>query len=505
MKNLDWISKWAALKPNSTAVTDLETGESFTYRMLDRISTQICEYFSETVKEGDRIGALMEHSPYLVALFSACQRLGAILVPLNYRLSATEIQQQIKDCKPSVLIYSELFDEAVFFLKDQVETLRLLDFSERIRSIDITGAEKNKYHIREELPVFLFYTSGTTARPKGVLYTTKMLFWNSLNTSMQLGITSKDKTLNILPPYHTSGWNIFLTPLLHNGGEILIQKKFDPSLILKYLSSKKITLFMVLPTILQMLSKEKDFDASDLKALRYIICGGEGITLEQMRIWKEHKNVNIRPGYGLTEAGPSITSLHEDFCLEKPTSIGKPNFYVELKVIDSEGKEVAENEIGELCIRGEVVTPGYWNNSVATRDKIKNEWFHTGDLAMTDEDGFYYLKGRIDDMYISGGENIFPHEIENVLKNHPEIVNIQVIPFDDDVWGKKGVVFIKPSGPGLNKEAVQNFLKDRLAKFKHPKEYIFLEEFPLTGFGKVSRKDLVRIYSQKNSKKNLNS
>lgn len=505
MNNLDWISKWADLKPNSNAVTDLETGEKFSYRNLDEISSKICEYFSVQIKEGDRIAVLMEHSPYLVALFSACQRLGAILVPLNYRLSATEIQQQINDCKPSVLIYSEVFEEMVFFLKEHVETIRLIDFIDAFNTISLKSIQEKKSEIKEELPVFLFYTSGTTARPKGVLYTTKMLFWNSLNTSMQLGITSKDKTLNILPPYHTSGWNIFLTPLLHNGGEILILKKFEPARILSYLASERITLFMVLPTILQMLSRTSDFEKTELPELRYIICGGEGITKEQIILWKESKNVSIRPGYGLTEAGPSITSLHEDFAATHFCSIGKPNFYIELKIIDSEGNEINENETGELCIHGEIVTSGYWNNSVATKDKIKNGWFHTGDLAMKDEDGFFYLKGRIDDMYISGGENIFPHEIENVLKNHPEILNVQVIPFDDEIWGRKGVVFIKASNSKMQKEDLQEFMKDKLAKFKHPKEFIFLDEFPLTGFGKVSRKDLIRIYRENQSTKNLES
>ncbi len=504
MKNLDWISKWAQLKPNATAVSDLETGEKFTYRGLDNFSTRICHYFKDRIKEGDRIAVLMEHSPYLVALFSACQRLGAILVPLNYRLSAGELQEQVNDCRPSVLIYSEIFDDTVFFLKDQLETIRLVDFTDELRSINDYRLSPDEFRVKEELPVFLFYTSGTTARPKGVLYTTKMLFWNSLNTSMQLGITSSDKTLNILPPYHTSGWNIFLTPLLHNGGEIMIQKKFDSAKILQQLSSGKITLFMALPTILQMLSRVKDFEVTDLRSLRYIICGGEGITAAQIKTWREFKNISIRPGYGLTEAGPSITSLHEDVALENPASIGKPNFYVELKVIDKLGREAAANETGELCIRGEIVTPGYWNNSVATRDKIKNGWFHTGDLACKDEDGFYYLKGRMDDMYISGGENIFPHEIENVLKNHPDILNVQLIPFDDSTWGKRGVVFIKSGNPDLRKEDIQEFLKDKLAKFKHPKEYIFLDEFPLTGFGKVSRKDLVKIYRQNNLNKNLN-
>lgn len=501
--DLDWIAKWAQLKPEQTAITDLETGEKFSYEAVNRISCDIANYLHDRIKEGDRVAVLMEQSPFLVMLFSACQRLGAILVPLNYKLSTSEIGQQLKDSQPSVFIYSEVFEEQIALLKDSFETMKLIDFKDEVKK-NSKGAKKiSKYRINEEAPVFLFYTTGTTAKPKGVLYTNKMLFWNSLNTSMQLGISSEDCTINILPPYHTSGWNIFLTPLLHNGGHITILKKFNPDKILHHLESEKVTLFLALPTILQMISKSENFEKADLSNLKYIISGGEALSQEQIAIWKNMKNANVRPGYGLTEAGPSITSLHQDFVFSKANSIGKPNFYVDLKVVDFKGNEVGENEIGELCIKGEIVTPGYWNNSVATKDKIKKGWFHTGDLAYKDADGFFFLKGRIDDMYITGGENIFPQEIESVLKQHPDIQSALVLPFDDDIWGRKGVAFIKTSSENLSVKEIQEFMKDKLAKFKQPKEYIFLKDFPITGFGKISRKDLIRFYNDNQKKRAL--
>ncbi len=501
MIDLDWIAKWAQLKPEQTAITDLETGEKFTYKTLNQISNDIAFHLQEQIKEGDRVAVLMEQSPFLVMLFSACQRLGAILVPLNYKLSTSEIGQQLKDSQPSIFIYSEVFEEQVTLLKDSFETVKLIDFKDAVKKNSTKNKENRTSTINHDLPVFLFYTTGTTAKPKGVLYTNKMLFWNSLNTSMQLGITSEDCTINILPPYHTSGWNIFLTPLLHNGGHITILKKFNPDKILHHLEAEKVTLFIALPTILQMISKSENFEKTDLSKLKYIISGGESISQEQVALWKNKKNTNVRPGYGLTEAGPSITSLHQDFVFSKANSIGKPNFYVDLKIIDFKGNEAAENEVGELCIKGDIVTPGYWNNSVATKDKIKNGWFHTGDLAYRDADGFFFLKGRIDDMYITGGENIFPQEIESVLKQHPDIQSALVLPFDDDVWGKKGVAFVKTNSEHLLIKDIQNFMKDKLAKFKQPKEYIFMKDFPITGFGKISRKDLIRMYNDIQNKK----
>lgn len=505
MNSLDWIAKWAEQNPAKTALKDLETGEKFTYRQLDLYANCMVEYLKQQIKEGDRIAVLLEQSPHLIALFSACQRLGAILVPLNYKLSSPEIIKQIKDCRPTVIVSSELFEDKISLLKDTVQILRLIDFVDCCKKLEKNLKTLKKFSVKEDLPVFLFYTTGTTAQPKGVLYTNKMLFWNSLNTSMQLGISAEDHTLNILPPYHTSGWNIFLTPLLHHGGSVSIMKKIEADKVLFYLAEEKVTLFLALPTILQMISKSENFAHVNLPFLRYVVCGGEKISEDQINLWRSTKNVNIRPGYGLTEAGPSITTLHQDFVLEKPDSIGKANFYVDLKIVDEKGDEAKTNEVGELCIKGNIVTPGYWNNSVATKDKIKEDWFHTGDLALKDSEGFYFLKGRKDDMYISGGENIFPLEIENILLKHPEIEKAQIIPFDDHTWGKKGVVFIMSDNENLRKEDIQEFLKDKLAKFKHPKEFIFLKQFPITGFGKISRIELIRLYLNQQEKTQLNS
>lgn len=500
MSVLDWIAKWADYSPNKIAVADLESGEEFSYRELHLRANEMVYLLKDEYKEGDRIAVLMEHSINLIALFSACQRLGLILVPLNYKLSAPEIFDQLRDCKPSLVIYSEFFSSPISLIKDSFETITLADFNHQVSKF--VGEEPFILNeINQELPIFLFYTSGTTAEPKGVLYTNKMLFWNSLNTTMQLGISDEDTTLSILPPYHTSGWNIFVTPLLHNGGKILMLSKFNADKILCFLEHQKVTLLMALPTILQMISKCEGFLKADFSHLRFIISGGESISKEIIELWKNEKKVDIRPGYGLTEAGPSITSLHQDFTLSKPNSIGKPNFYIDLDIVDEKGNSLKQNQLGELRIKGDIVTPGYWNNSVATKDKIKNSWFYTGDLAYRDEEGFYYLKGRIDDMYISGGENIFPQEIENVLNQHPSVLRSLIIPMKDDVWGKKGIAFLETKEEITN-ENILEFLKDKLARFKHPKEFIFLKDFPVTGFGKISRKDLKRFYKYEKQKSN---
>ncbi|SDX01487.1 class I adenylate-forming enzyme family protein [Flavobacterium degerlachei] len=495
MNTLDWIAKWADYTPDKIAVTSYDDQESYTYAAIHNYANHVVNHLiSINIQEGDRVAVLAEHGPFYLVLFSACQRLGAILTPLNYRLSQAEIKGLIADCSPSLLIYSKAQEAKINF---EALNIPFYDVSEltTIFKREEQPAIVIKKEIKERSPLFLFYTSGTTGMPKGVLYTNKMLFWNSLNTSMQLGITFKDSTINSLPPYHTSGWNIFITPLLHKGAHIGMVEKFDAERVLYLLEENKTTLFMALPTMLTMMQKTAIFQKVKLADLRYIISGGEMVSFELVSHWKTEKNIDIRPGYGLTEAGPSITSLHHEMVLLKPNSIGKPNFYLSIKIIDENGKRLKENEIGELCIQGDIITPGYWNNSVATRDKIKDGWLHTGDLVCSDSEGYLYLKGRKDDMYISGGENIYPQEIEFCIEKLTGIKDALVLPIKDQKWGSCSIAFVTCNDALITSEKVHDFLKANLADYKHPKYIFILDKIPLTSLGKVSRKKLYEYFN----------
>ncbi|WP_431108319.1 class I adenylate-forming enzyme family protein [Winogradskyella poriferorum] len=496
MNTLDWTAKWADYTPDKIAITSYDSGEQYSFSDLNSYANRLVEKFKKIgLQEGDRIAILAEHGLEYIVLFVACQRLGIILVPLNYRFSVNEIQKLILDCTPSLFIYSsnhfEKFEELnitsnhIFNIKD-------------IRHFyldDTINIEPRSYKIKENNPLFIFYTSGTTGRPKGVIYTNKMLFWNSLNTSMQLGITFRDSTINTLPPYHTSGWNVFLTPLLHKGAHIGMLEKFDPKKVLQLLEANKTTLFMALPTMLLMMQKDPSFKTISLKKLRYIISGGEKVPPELVSHWKTEKDIYIRPGYGLTEAGPSITSLHHKMAQLKPNSIGKPNFYLETKIVDKNGKIVKNNTIGELCIKGNIVTPGYWNNSVKTNNNIKRGWLFTGDFAYRDNEGYLYIKGRKNDMYISGGENIYPQEIETHLESLKDIKKAVVLSVKDEKWGECGIAFVTSTNKTITAQDVRALLKDKLVAYKHPKYIFFLDDIPLTSIGKVSRKKLLKYFN----------
>lgn len=496
MDTLDWTAKWADYTPNKIAITSYDDNKSYTYNDLNTYANRLVNKFiALKLEEGDRIAVLAEHSLEYIVLFVACQRMGLILVPLNYRLSLNEIAKLIADCTPSLFIYNssqKTKSEQLPIQNLNVVTFEILaDYYQNSASF-ITKS----FQIKENNALFIFYTSGTTGTPKGVIYTNKMLFWNSLNTSMQLGITFKDSTINTLPPYHTSGWNVFVTPLLHKGAHIGILEKFDAEKILCLLELNKTTLFMALPTMLLMMQKTPVFKKVNLKKLRYIISGGEKVPSELVSFWKSEKNIYIRPGYGLTEAGPSITSLHHKMAALKPNSIGKPNFYLDVKIVNKEGEIINSNEIGELCIKGDIVTPGYWNNSVKTSNKIKKGWLFTGDFAYKDDDGFLYIKGRKNDMYISGGENIYPQEIEVQLELIKDVKKAVVLSVKDEVWGECGIAFVSTGNNKLTVSKIRAELKINLVAFKHPKYIFILDDIPLTSLGKVSRKKLHAYYNE---------
>lgn len=288
MDTLDWTAKWADYTPDKIALTSYDTNKSYTYADLHLFANRLTNIFLEfQLEEGDRVAVLAEHSLEYMVLFVACQRVGIILVPLNYRLSKKEIGNLISDCTPKLLVYSAAQKDKVYH---QLNNLKMVDMDSINKYYQTIGEVSEKsFQIKADNPLFIFYTSGTTGAPKGVIYTNKMLFWNSLNTSMQLGITFRDSTINILPPYHTSGWNIFITPLLHKGAHIGLLEKFDAEKTLCLLELNKTTLFMALPTMLLMMQQTPTFKKANLKKLRYIISGGEKVPSKLVDYWKQKK------------------------------------------------------------------------------------------------------------------------------------------------------------------------------------------------------------------------
>jgi fatty-acyl-CoA synthase len=332
----------------------------------------------------------------------------------------------------------------------------------------------------------ILYTSGTTGRPKGAIISHKMLFWNSVNTELRLNLTAEDRSFNAAPFYHTGGWNVLLTPFLHHGATTYLFPSFDPGAVLRTCEEEDMTILWGVPTMLKMMADHEAFDEVSFDSVRYAVVGGEAMPEPLIRTWQD-KGVPIRQGFGMTEVGVNCFSLPERDALRKIGSIGFPNFYVDATVVDEDGDEVPPNTTGELLLRGPVVTPGYWNDPAATDEAIdENGWFHTGDLVEVDEKGYYYVVGRKHDMFISGGENVYPAEIESALYEHPQVDEAAVLGVPDDEWGEVGAAFVVPDGD-LSSETITAHCREHLAKYKVPKHVRLLDNLPLGDSGKVDK------------------
>jgi len=490
----DWAARWALYAPDRLALKEYETGRTYTYNELNRLGNRLAHHLTQVLglRSGDRIAILAENCLEYLVLFVAAQKTGIILVPLNYRLAASEIDYLIGNAAPALLIAEEKFHHllseapASHLTPNHWSLTALSQFC----APEVELPEDQHFPItvvEEDHPVFILYTSGTTGFPKGALYTHKMLFWNSINTAMSLIVNSESRTINCMPPFHTGGWNVLTLPFLHHGGYTCMMKKFDPAAVLTALESECCTLFMGVPTMLKMIAELPEFQTADFSNLYYLIVGGEPMPIPLIEQWHA-KNVPIRQGYGMTEVGPNLTSLHQRDAIRKKGSIGRPNFYVEIKIVNEQGEPAAVNEPGELLLRGPMVTPGYWQNEAATKSAIKDGLFYTGDLVRQDEEGYLYVVDRIKNMFISGGENVYPAEVERVLVSHPGVAEAAVIGVQDEKWGESGKAFVvSKSEFSVSERELLAYCEKHLAKFKIPKYLVFLEALPKNDTGKINR------------------
>ena len=493
----DWFERWALYAPQAPAITDEESGRRFTYARAAEIIRRLAGVLQDEygVRRGDRIAVLATNEVEYVFLFFAAQKAGAILVPMNFRLTATELAYILGDADPRLFVYQRQFaavaeDAArrqpvprmAFFDGEDSLTVRMYNESLPAAAQDCEADFST--------PVMVLYTSGTTGTPKGAIVTHGMLFWNSVNTSMRLNLVQQDVTLTFAPFFHTGGWNVLTTPFLHRGAHVILLKRFDPAQVLALCDREGVTVLFGVPTMMDRMLQSEAFAAASLRSVRYAIVGGEPMPVDLIRAWQE-KGVPIRQGYGLTEFGPNVFSLNEEDAIRKIGSIGFPNFYVDTRIVDDEGRDLPPGEVGELLLRGPVCTPGYWNNPEATTATIRDGWLHTGDLVRKDGDGYHYVVDRKKDMYISGAENVYPAEIEQVLRTHPAVRAAAVIGVPDAQWGEVGKAFVVlREENATDADTLLAYCRERLAKYKIPKYVVFLDALPESDSGKILKKQL---------------
>jgi fatty-acyl-CoA synthase len=408
-----------------------------------------------------------------------------------------EVDTLISDADPVLFLYEKEYEQQI----QNIESLKAIKLKKNFNDLSpflFNNASPvhftPKHLFTEDDPVMILYTAGTTGLSKGVIINHRMLFWNAVNTGLRLDLNSNDHTQSFAPFFHTGGWNVLFTPFVLHGASHTILTGFDANMILQLMEKEKATILFGVPTMLQMMADSPNFENVDLSSVRYAIVGGAPMPLPLINKWHE-KGIFIRQGYGLTEVGPNCFSLHQDDAIRKRGSIGFPNFYVDAKIMNDKGKECGIGEVGELWMHSPVVTPGYWKKEKETSESITDGWFHTGDLMKRDEENYFYVVDRKKNMYISGGENVYPAEIEKFLYTNPGIKEVAVIGIPDDKWGEVGKAYVVLNGSvSMTENDVLNFSAGNLAKYKIPKFVEFLEELPKNDAGKINKKELLLIH-----------
>ncbi len=495
----DWLGKWAYYTPEKFFLREHDRDIKWSFREFNNCTNSLANYIKDDLKIGigERIAVYSKNRAEYVMLYLACIKIGVILVPLNFRLTPRELDTLISDADPKMFIYEKDYEEQAKKINAVKNIPIKFAIDELERFLGMKNNDENFIAPRlftENDVTMILYTAGTTGLSKGVMITNKMLYWNAINTCLRLDITSNDHTQSYAPFFHTGGWNVLFTPFLLHGASHTLLQSFDPKTILELMEREKTTLLFGVPTMLQMLSDLPNFEETDLSSCRFAIVGGAAMPIPLINIWHK-KGIVIRQGYGLTEVGPNCFSLHQDHAIAKIGSIGYPNFYIEAKIMNEEGNECNANEVGELWMRSPVVTPGYWKKLEETEEALTDGYFHTGDLVKRDEDGFYFVVDRKKNMFISGGENVYPAEIEKYLYTNPKIKEVAVIGVSDSKWGEVGKAFVvlMPDEESTEEEII-NFCKGNLAKYKIPKYIQILEEIPKTDAGKINKLKLTEIH-----------
>ena len=496
----DWLKKWAKYTPNQLFLREYDRNIEWTYSDFNNRTTALAHHliYKYNIKKGDRIAIYSKNNSEYVLLFLACIKIGAILVPLNFRLTPRELNVLISDANPTLFVYESEYQDEISNINSLITEIEQISLESITRFLmgDVQQSSAITNDISDDDIVMILYTSGTTGLPKGAIINHRMLFWNSINTALRLDLNSMDHTQSYAPFFHTGGWNVLFTPFLHHGASHTILSKFDADLILQLMEKEKTTLLFGVPTMLQMMSDSPYFDKVDLSSVRYAVVGGAPMPIPLINIWHE-KGIYIRQGYGLTEVGPNCFSLHQDDAMRKKGSIGFPNFYINTKIVNEKGNECKSNEVGELWLKSPVVTPGYWNKPKETIDAMTDGWFHTGDMVSQDEDSYVFVVDRKKNMFISGGENVYPAEVESFIVTNPHIKEVSVIGVTDEKWGEVGHAFIVKKKNELTEEEILEFCKGKLAKYKIPEYVSFLKVLPRNEAGKINRMELLEIHQNK--------
>ncbi|MGO2110232.1 MAG: acyl-CoA synthetase [Pseudoclavibacter sp.] len=469
-------------------------------QLADRIDRLANALAARGVVKGSRVAYLGNNHPAFLETFFACGVLGAVFVPLNTRLAPPEIEYQIDDAVIDTMITDvrmrDLARAGAWSSRIQTRLIVDGDAYEGVESYEEAIAAAPTGHRDEYVslddPALILYTSGTTGRPKGAVLTHANFTWNSINALVDYDVTSDSITLLIAPLFHVASLGMGAVPAILKGARVILRDKFDPGAVLRDIESLRVTSLSGVPTTYQMLCEHPDWATADVSSIRMLTCGGSSVPLRVLDAF-EARGLSFTSGYGMTETSPGATSLGPRSARSHHGSSGLAMFFTDVDIVDDGGHAVSAGTVGEIVIKGPNVVKEYWRRPEATAESKFGEWHRSGDLGYVDDDGYLYVSGRAKDMIISGGENIYPAEIEQIIMEIPDVDAVALIGKPSDKWGEVPLaVLVTKSGSPLADGALQEHLANRVAKYKVPREQVYVDEMPRNAAGKIRKVDLVR-------------
>jgi fatty-acyl-CoA synthase len=505
----DYLGRREIYSPDKLAIIDAgkQPELRLTYREWNRRVNRLANWLRGRagIEKGDRVGILARDGVEHLDWFHVCSKLGAIDTAFNWRLHWRELVGLIQSTQPRVMFYSDDFCEAVSQIEAQTRgTDYAIEQYVHIEGEGIPGSIPYDAIISQspDTPVTcesldkedvacLLFTGGTTGLPKAAMISHRQVCWNAFNTVIH-DLTHNDIYLNVFPLFHAGGLFAYCSSQVIFGNTTILTRQFDPAQVLDLIQRERVTVFAAVPTMYQMMTQASNWESADLSSLRFCTSGGAPLPVPLVEQYTREKGVRFKQGFGMTEYGPGLFALPPEDAIRKAGSIGRPNYFIDVRVVDDDNHPLGPNQRGELVLKGPSGCSGYFGNPEASAQVIDEEgWFHTGDIVYHDEEWYFYVVDRKKDMFISGGENVYPAEIEAVLYQHPAVHMCAVIGVPSAKWGEVGMacVVLKPEATATE-EALIGFMQERLARYKVPKRVAFLSELPISGAGKILKREL---------------